>query len=140
MTESILDSTKKVLGIAVDYTAFDDQIVLFINTAFSNLNQLGVGPETGFHIEDKTPTWDDFLTDGDETQNNVKSYVYLSVRLVFDPPQTAYLVQAFEAQLEELGWRINVRREEKKHPWPTAPPIVMGRSWLAPVENEVNWG
>lgn len=117
MTDSILDSTKKVLGIDSTYTAFDEDIKMFINSAFSTLHQLGVGPEEGFEIAGNTEVWSDFLGPDSKTLNNVKAYVYLSVRLLFDPPPTSFGIAAFERQLEELVWRINVRREEVKYPW-----------------------
>lgn len=112
--ESILDSTKKVLGLEPEYTAFDADIIMHINTIFSNLHQMGVGPEEGFQIEDKTKDWSEFLDD-DMTLNNVKSFMYLSVRLMFDPPGTSYAIQAMERQVEQLAWRIVARREEKRN-------------------------
>lgn len=110
MEQSILTSTKKVLGIAKEYTAFDEDILMNINTAFSTLTQLGVGPVEGFAIEDDTATWDSLL-EGDPRYNNVKSFVHLRVRLLFDPPATSFAIAAIEKQLEELTWRINVQRE-----------------------------
>jgi hypothetical protein len=109
--QSILISTKKVLGIAEDYTAFDLDIITHINTAFSTLTQLGVGPPEGFMIEDEAPVWADFYAD-DLQYNAVKSYVFLRVRQLFDPPQTSYLIAATERQIQELEWRLNVHREE----------------------------
>ena len=111
MEQSILTSTKKVLGIAADYTAFDLDIITHINTAFSTLTQLGVGPVAGFAIEDDTAVWADFYVD-DIQYNAVKSYVFLRVRMLFDPPQTSYLITAMEKQIQELEWRLNVHREE----------------------------
>ncbi len=110
MTNSILDSTKKILGIAADYDVFDNDIVMHINSVFSTLNQLGVGPEFGFAIEDDTATWDDFLGT-DLRLNNVKTYMYLRVRLLFDPPQTSYLISALKEQFQEIEWRLSVQRE-----------------------------
>lgn len=108
---SILSDVKKTLGIEADYTAFDVDILMHINTVFSTLNQLGIGPEAGFMIEDATPTWDDLLDD-DLRLNSVKSYIYLRVRLLFDPPATSYLIEAMRKQVEEFEWRLNVYREE----------------------------
>jgi hypothetical protein len=108
---SILTSTKKILGIAEADTAFDLDILTHINGVFSTLNQLGVGPVEGFSIEDATATWDAFLG-VDPRLNNVKQYVYLRVRMIFDPPQTSYLIDAQKRQIEELEWRMNVYREE----------------------------
>lgn len=111
MSDSILTSTKKVLNLDESYTAFDQDIIMHINSVFSTLNQLGVGPETGFMIEDEAATWDDFLGT-DLRLNHVKSYMYLRVRMLFDPPTTAHHVAAMEKQIEELAWRMNVQREE----------------------------
>lgn len=111
---SILDSTKKVLGLDSEYTAFDQDVMMHINSVFSTLCQLGIGPDDGFMIEDETPTWADYLG-GDKNLNSVKSYVYLKVRLLFDPPNTSFAIAAMEKQIEELEWRINVHREEVTH-------------------------
>jgi hypothetical protein len=111
MENSILISTKKILGIAEDYTAFDLDIITHINTAFSTLTQLGVGPAEGFMIEDNTEVWADFIAD-DSQYNSVKSYVFLRVRQLFDPPTTSYLIEAYNKQIQELEWRLNVHREE----------------------------
>ena len=113
MSNSILNRTKKKLGLTEDYTAFDIDVIDAINGVFSTLNQLGVGPVTGFSIDDATAVWEDFF--GPEPHprwNDVKTYVYLKVRMVFDPPQTGYFVTAMEKQIQELEWRINVHREE----------------------------
>jgi len=115
--DSILDSTKKVLGIDPAYTAFDVDVIMHINSTFSKLHQLGIGPTEGFIIEDNTAVWIDFLGDLAPTLSSVQSFMYLSVRLLFDPPATSYAIAAFERQLDELGWRINARREEVEHPW-----------------------
>ena len=111
METSILTSTKKILGIAADYTVFDLDIITHINTAFSTLTQLGVGPAEGFMIEDDQAVWDDYIVD-DLQYNSVKTYIYLRVRQLFDPPTTSYLIAAFQKQIEELEWRLNVHREE----------------------------
>jgi hypothetical protein len=111
METSILTSTKKVLGVAEDYTVFDEDIIMHINTAFSTLTQLGVGPVDGFMIEDATTEWNEFIVD-DIQYNSVKSYVFLKVAMLFDPPQTSYLITAKEKQIAELEWRLNVHREE----------------------------
>jgi len=108
--QSILKSTKKILGLPDDYTVFDLDVITHINTAFSTLTQLGVGPSTGFMIEDATPVWNDFIG-ADPQYNAVKSYVFLKVKSMFDPPQTSYLITAQNEQMRELEWRLNVRRE-----------------------------
>jgi hypothetical protein len=111
MEQSILIGTKKILGIAEDYTVFDHDIITHINTAFSTLTQLGVGPPTGFMIDDESELWSDFVED-DLQYNAVRSYVFLRVRQLFDPPATSYLISAVEKQIQELEWRLNVHREE----------------------------
>lgn len=110
MLTSILTSTKKNLGIAQDYTEFDEDIILHINSVLSILTQIGIGPREGFHIEDETAEWADFLQ-GDDRLNSVKTYVYLRVRLLFDPPSTSFLIASLQKQLEEIEWRLNVVRE-----------------------------
>lgn len=110
MEDSILKSTKKILGLEDSYTAFDLDIITHINTAFSTLHDLGVGPVDGFAIEDDTAGWEAYL-DGDKRFNSIRSYVFLKVRLLFDPPTTGYLITAYEKQVQELEWRINTKRE-----------------------------
>lgn len=117
-SDSILTSTKKILGITEDYTAFDVDILTHINTVFSVLHQLGIGPEAGFVIESAEPTWDAFLGD-DPLLNSVKTYVYLRVRILFDPPATSFLLASMKEQYQELEWRLNVKRE--------------GESWTDPL-------
>ena len=108
VTESILDSTKAALGIVPSYKAFDDQLIMYINTAFSTLHQLGVGPDEGFFIIDNTASWDDFLN-GKRLLNMVITYVHMSVRLMFDPPANSFATTAMKEQMKELEWRINVQ-------------------------------
>ena len=108
--DSILTSVKKTLNLDEDYTFYDPEITLHINSVFSTLTQLGVGPSTGFMIEDKTATWDDFL-EGNLEYSFIKTYFFLRVRLLFDPPTTGYVLDSFKEQLKELEWRINVVRE-----------------------------
>jgi hypothetical protein len=115
LSDSILTSVKKVIGIAEEYRAFDPDIVLHINSVFSTLNQLGIGPEVGFAIEDKEDLWSDFLGT-DIRLNSVKTYVCLRVRLLFDPPATSFVQDSMKRQIEELEWRLNVYRENLAHP------------------------
>lgn len=110
MTDSILTSTKKVLGLEEGYTVFDPDILLHINSVFATLSQLGVGPPEGFAIEDKTALWSEFLGD-DKRLNSVKTYVHLRVRLLFDPPSTSFAIESMREQLKEIEWRLNVTRE-----------------------------
>lgn len=112
MVNSILTSTKKTLGLTEDYEAFDPEIVMYINGVFSTLNQLGIGPALGFTIEDKTAEWSTFLG-LDLRYDFVKSYMYLRVRLIFDPPATSFAITAIQEQIKELEWRVNVLRESQ---------------------------
>lgn len=107
MNESILNSIKKLLGLAESYTEFNTDIKIHINSVFAILQQLGVGPENGFRITGETETWADFI--GTETTiDDVKSYVYLKVRLMFDPPTNSSILKANEELIKELEWRLNV--------------------------------
>lgn len=108
---SILVGTKKILGIDAEYTAFDLDIITHINSVFATLQQLGVGPAEGFMIEDETSKWEEFIGINNAL-NPVKTYVYLRVRLLFDPPTTSFLLGSLQEQLKELEWRLNVYREE----------------------------
>jgi len=113
--DSILDTTKKALGLISEYTAFDTDILMHINSVFSTLAQLGIGPEEGFSIEDKDAVWADFLGE-DKRLNSVKSYMYLRVRMLFDPPATSFVQDSMKKQIEEFEWRLNVHREGLAHP------------------------
>ena len=105
---SILTDTKKLLGIEEEYTVFDPDVIIHINSVFSILNQLGVGPENGFSITDSTSTWEDFLGGDEPKLNMVKSYMYAKVRLMFDPPSGAHK-EALEHTCNELEFRLNVQ-------------------------------
>lgn len=122
MTDSILDSVKHTLNLASDYTPFDQDIVMHINSVFSTINQLGVGPDAGYMIEDKETLWSDFL-EGDLRLNNIKTYMYLRVRMLFDPPTIGYLVEAMKEQIKELEWRINAQRESVA--WTEPEPVIV---------------
>lgn len=110
MATSILTSIKKLIGPTEDDTSFDVDIIMHINSAFFRLNQLGVGPSEGFSITDKTKTWEEFLVARKDLEA-VKSYVYQKVRLLFDPPQSAFLVEALKESIKEFEWTINVQAE-----------------------------
>lgn len=107
METSILTSIKKMLGVAEDYTEFDEDIITHINSVFLNLTQLGVGPEEGFMIEDDTAVWEDFIDDSIQLQA-VKTYMYLKVKLLFDPPLSSSVTESFTRMIAELEWRLNV--------------------------------
>lgn len=120
MEDSILKSVKKILGIDDADTAFDLDILVHINSVFSTLNHLGIGPEDGFSIEDDTVLWATYIG-GNLKYNSVITYMYLSVRLLFDPPQTSYLIDSLRFQQKELEWRLNAVREETQ--WVDPNPI-----------------
>jgi hypothetical protein len=106
--DSILTSIKKLLGIDAEYIHFDQDIIMAINSALLAVNQLGIGPETGFSITDATQVWADLLGDKKDI-DAVRSYVYLKVRLIFDPPSNSALIEAMERQIRELEWRLNIQ-------------------------------
>lgn len=107
MTDSILNTTKKLLGIAEENTEFDLDIILHINSVFTILTQLGVGPNKGFFVTDNSATWSDFIPEG-EMMEAVKSYMGCKVRMLFDPPTSSATMQALQNMCNELEWRLNV--------------------------------
>ena len=113
--ESILNTIKKLLGITTEYKAFDADLVVYINSAFSILRQLGVGPEEGFSISGADETWDDFIAEDPARLRLVRSYVYMKVRLMFDPPtQSSALLESMKEQVREFEWRLNVEVDPKE--------------------------
>lgn len=109
--ESILTSIKKLLGISEEYTHFDTDIIMHINSVFMTLTQLGVGPSEGFSINDSSVYWGEFVDDPTKLQA-IKTYMYLKVRLVFDPSSLgSATLAAYERQIQELEWRLNVAAE-----------------------------
>lgn len=103
--ESILTSIKKLLGIAEEYEHFDPDIIMHINTVFMTLNQLGVGPEKCYFIEDKLNTWTEFLEDPTGLQM-VKSYMGIKVRMLFDPPANSVVMEMMKQQANEMEFRL----------------------------------
>lgn len=108
--ESILTSIKKLLGISEEYTHFDQDIIMHINSVFMILTQLGVGPSDGFFIEDNTLYWEDYISEPAELQA-VKTYMYMKVRLLFDPPASSAVMEAMNRSISEFEWRLNVAAE-----------------------------
>lgn len=106
MTTSILNDVKHMLGVVPEETAFDSDIVIFINGVFGTLTQLGVGPIQGFQITDDTTTWDEFTTD--PRLNAVKSYIFICVKMQFNPPDTGFVLASMERQKTEMEYRLNV--------------------------------
>lgn len=150
--DSILTNIKKIVGIAESDTSFDSDVIMHANTVFSVLNQLGIGPTAGFMIEDSGPTWEDFLSvkqvgqlesDGTVTYtdqqltavnkllNMVKTYIYLRVRLIFDPPQTSFVIESINKQIQELEVRMSIVREGESYvnPVPAATAISSTTWW-----------
>ena len=105
--DSILTSIKKLLGIQDSYTHFDPDIIMDINTAFGILTQIGIGPATGFSIIDSTAEWTDFVADVRHLEL-IRSYIYLKVKLLFDPPLSSSLIEVINRQISELEWRISI--------------------------------
>ena len=110
METSILTSIKLLLGVAKEDTSFDQIIIMHINSVFMILNQLGVGPAEGFRIEDEKTDWSEYISD-DDNLDDVKTYIYLKVRLVFDPPLNSSILEANKQTINELEWRLNVQAE-----------------------------
>jgi len=110
MVTSILTSIKKSVGITSTDTSFDDDIIMYINSALMSVNQLGIGPSTGFYITSDEEEWADLLGDRIDLEA-VKIYISLKVRLAFDPPQNSFLVDAIKNQILELEFRLNVQAE-----------------------------
>ncbi len=116
LEQSILTSVKAMMQMPEEYDDFDMELSLHINSAFSTLNQLGVGPEKPFSIEDSTAKWGDFIGDNEKIQS-VKSYVYISVKIIFDPPQNSGTMEAFQERKRELEFRLNVASDKVVQPW-----------------------
>ena len=108
--ESILTSIKKLLGITEEYDQFDPDIIMHINSVFMILTQLGVGPAEGFSIEDDAAVWTDFIQDVKKLES-VKTYIYLKVKLLFDPPLSSAVIDSTNRLINELEWRLNVAAE-----------------------------
>lgn len=112
VNDSVLLSVKKKLGLAPDYGAFDTEIISFINTGFSLLHQMGVGPHKVFTIDDASATWGEFTKD--KTLSMAQTWMYLKVRLLFDPPSVATMFQAMNDQIDEYEWRLYVAADEAR--------------------------
>ena len=110
--KSILDDIKKLVGVSTEDLSFDNDIIIHINSAFMILNQLGVGPITGFSISDSSKKWNDYIAEADDSEA-VKTYTYLKVKIVFDPPLSTTVMEALKQTISELEWRLNVNTESK---------------------------
>lgn len=107
MNNSILNTIKEMMGIEIEETAFDNDIIVHINTVFFILNQLGVGPTEPFIIRDEYATWDNFISDSANLES-IKTYMYLKVKLLFDPPLNSSVIESMKNTINELEWRLNV--------------------------------
>lgn len=110
MEESILVTIKKMLGLAADYDAFDTDIIIFINSAMMVLQQNGVGPTAGFTVTGSNEKWSDFLP-SDIYLESVKQYIYLDVKMTFDPPANSFVMEAYQKKKDELEWRLREQAE-----------------------------
>lgn len=108
--ESILGSIKKLLGIDPTYTQFDDEIIMHINSAIMVLSQVGLTEADNYAISGAEDTWANFIGARKDIEA-IKVYIYMKTKLVFDPPQTGYLVEAMKKQVEELEWRLNIQTD-----------------------------
>lgn len=108
-SSSILTDVKKLLGITEEYTEFDTDLIIDINAVFMILNQLGVGPKKPFVISSAAETWDDFTDDKDKEA--LKSYMFLKVKMIFDPPQVGPTIEAYNKLISEFEWRLNVQAD-----------------------------
>lgn len=111
--ESILITIKQMLGVGADYEHFDPEIIAHINSVLADLTQMGVGPSEGFLIEDETSVWSDFIGDNTTKFEAVKSYIFLRVKLVFDPPTNSATIAAYQRDIDRWEWRLNVAAETK---------------------------
>lgn len=112
MENSILEDISKLLGVQVDEDFFETDIVIHINSAFNQLCQLGVGPDTPFRITTGNETWSDFMPNISDYEN-IKTYIYLYVRLIFDPPSSGFVTDAIKARMAELEWRMYVQADNE---------------------------
>lgn len=108
IAESILNSIKKLLGIDAAYPHFDADIIMHINSVFSILTQLGVGPSNGFSITGPDEKWSDFISENQNHFALVKSYMHLKVKLLFDPPLGSAVIESINRQISEFEWRLFV--------------------------------
>ena len=111
--DSVLLTIKKLLGIDSDYTHFDKDIIIHINSVLMTLNQIGIGPEEPVTISSEMDTWSNILGDTKNLEA-IKTYVYIKVRILFDPPSSSFVLEALKRQADEIEWRLNMQTEIKK--------------------------
>jgi len=110
VSDSILYTIKVALGVEPDYTGFDTDILMGINTSIMSLMQLGIGPEEGLIVEGSEEEWDELLTN-EINVSAAKSYITLKTRLLFDPPASSFVIESIKKQIEEIEWRLVVQTE-----------------------------
>lgn len=110
---SILNDIKQMLGLNEDYTAFDTDIIIHINSVFMTLQQLGIGPDEGFSITDASTKWSDFI-EYPNMYEAVKSYIYVKVRMLFDPPTISSVAESLNRMASEFEVRLNLNYEMNK--------------------------
>jgi len=108
---SILETIKKMLGLSAEQKEFDVDIIVHINSVLAKLNRLGVGTEQTFSIQDEYALWDEFLPEDDASFNDVKTYIYIKVKLIFDPPASSAAIKAMEETAKEIEWGLNCTAE-----------------------------
>lgn len=109
METSILDTIKQMLGIEKECTAFDSELIVHINSVFMSLAQLGVG-NSSFYISGSSETWNNFFGSSYDYEA-AKTYMYMKVRLAFDPPSNSFVVDSMERQCNEYEWRLYANAE-----------------------------
>lgn len=122
MTDSILNSVKEQLGLPIGYAPYDKELITYTNTALAEATQLGVGPEEGFSILDAVPTWTNFMG-SDKRFNLVQTYIFLTVRIVFDPPPNSFGLESIQKQIDRLAWRITAHHDITTVPVDPEPPV-----------------
>lgn len=111
MEESVLVSIKGMLGIGEDCDSFDNELIVFINSAFSTLYQVGFNPALDYRIESEDDKWSDIVNDDPDLMDLIKPYVYMRVRMLFDPPTSSFVLNSLESQMKEYEWRIQTQSE-----------------------------
>lgn len=108
--DSILTTIKTALGIPAEDTSFDAELIIHINSVINALAQIGIGPKTGFIVTGSTETWNDYIQN-DLTKQMIKTYMYLKVRLIFDPPSSSFVLESYNKQIAEYEWRLQTQKE-----------------------------
>lgn len=141
MTASILNTIKKMLGLSEDYTVYDVDVITLINSALMTLQQYGVGPKQGFIVTSSEQTWGEFFAESNGKQlEAVKMYVYLKVKMVFDPPQTSFVMDAFKETCQETEWRLKEQMESYPGDLPRVEPTPVYEGSTATEEEPTTIG